>query len=272
MDFLEKLKKAIEKNNSLLSIGLDPDLTKIPPHLQQTKDWIFEFNKGIIDTTHDLVCTYKPNIAFYSSLGVYGTQSLHKTIEYIHSEYIDIPVILDAKRGDIGNTAEKYAEEVFDVFEADAVTVSPYLGLDSLEPFLKRKEKGIIILCKTSNKSTIDFQDLEVDGNPLYIHVAEKVVEWNKTYQNCLLVTGALWPEQLKKIREIASDMFFLVPGIGTQGGDLENTLKNGLTKDKSGLIISSSRGILYASDGKDFAEKAREEAQKLKDSINQYR
>lgn len=271
MDFLDNLKKAIKKNNSLLSIGIDPDLTKIPPHLQETKDWIFEFNKAIIDATQDLVCIYKPNIAFYSALGVYGLQSLQKTIDYIH-RYTSIPVILDAKRGDIGNTSEKYAEEAFDVLEADAVTVNPFLGLDSLEPFLKRKEKGIIILCKTSNKSALDFQDLEIDGKPIYLHIAKKVVEWNKTYKNCLLVTGATWPEQLKEIRNIANDLFFLVPGIGTQGGDLENTLKYGLTKDKTGLIIHAGRTILYASSKKDFAEKAREEAMKLKESINHYR
>lgn len=282
MDFIQKLEKSIQKNNSLLCIGLDTDISKIPKHLLKTKDHVFNFNKSIIDNTHDLVCCYKLNIAYYSSLGVYGLQSLQKTIKYIHDHYTSIPVILDAKRGDIGNTSEQYAKEVFDVLDADAVTVNPYLGFDSLEPFLKRREKGVIILCRTSNLGASDFQDTQVaiethpkGGNrkfePLYVKVAKKIVEWNKVHKNCLMVVGATWPNELKKIRSIAKDMFFLIPGVGAQGGDLKKTLELGLTKEKSGLIIHSARGIIYASTKEDFAKMARKKAQELKDTINNF-
>lgn len=250
MKFLQKLDVSIKKNNSLLCIGLD--------------NCDFEFNKKIIDQTHDLVCCYKANIAFYSAQGINGLDSLIKTIRYIHERY-DLPFILDAKRADIGNTAGNYVKEAFDVFAADAVTVNPYLGFDSIEPFLKRKDKGVIILCRTSNKSASDFQDLIVDGKPLYLKVARKVVEWNKKYKNCLMVVGATWPEELKKIRKIAPEMFFLIPGIGAQGGDLEKTLKYGLTKQNSGLIIHSSRSIIYDNN-------PRAKTEELKNAINKYR
>lgn len=279
MDFLEKVKKAIEQNNSLLCIGLDTDVEKIPSHLKSEPDPIFSFNKLIIDATHDVVCCYKANIAFYSSQGLKGIESLIKTIKYIHEQFPNIPVILDAKRADTGNTSEQYAKEVFDVIGADAVTVNPYLGLDSIEPFLKRKEKGVIVLCKTSNLGALDFQDLKIDGEPLYVRVAQKVVTWHQTYGNCLLVVGATWPEELKKVRDHAPNMFFLIPGVGKQGGDLQKTLENGLTADKSGLtpmksglIIHSARAIIYASGGEDFAQVAREKAEELKNTINQYR
>lgn len=265
MNFGKKLEKIIKKNNSLLCIGLDPDLEKIPSHLLKTKNPIFEFNKAIVDSTNDLVCCYKPQIAFYASNGLPGIKALIQTITYIHLKYPQIPVILDAKRGDIGSTAEQYAKEVFDVYRVDAVTVNPYLGFDSLKPFLEKEDKGIIILARTSNPGAKDFQDLKVNKTPLYIEIAKKVVDWDKTYGNCLMVVGATWPEQLKEIRSIVKDMFFLVPGIGAQGGDLEKTLKAGLTKNKSGLIINSSRGII-------FSENPRKEAKKLKDLINKYR
>jgi len=270
MNFQKKLDKIIAKNNSLLSIGLDPDKNIIPNHLLSI-DPLFEFNKAIIDATFDLVCVYKPNTAFYEAYGIKGIESLKKTIEYIKSAHPEIPIIADAKRADIGKTSEKYAKSVFDYFGCDAVTVNPYLGLDSIEPFLKYKDKGIIILCRTSNPSASDFQDLMIDNNPLYIHVARKVVEWDKKYHNCLMV-GATWPEQLKEIRKIAPEMFFLVPGIGSQGGDLKKTLQFGLTKNRSGLIIHSSSAIIYASDEKDFAQKAREVAKALRDEINKER
>lgn len=272
MKFQKKLEKIIKKNNSLLSIGLDPDLEKIPQHLKKYKDPFFNFNKQIIDATYDLVCAYKPQIAFYASNGLPGIKALIQTIAYIHHKYPQIPVILDAKRGDIESTAEQYAKEVFDVYLADAVTVNPFLGFDSLKPFLKRENKGIIILARTSNPGASDFQDLNLNGVPLYVAVAKKIVIWNKVYKNCLMVVGATWPEQLKKIREISPDMFFLVPGVGSQGGDLKNTLKNGLRKDKSGLIIQASRSIIYASNKTNFASAARKEALKLKESINKYR
>ncbi len=263
MDFLKKLQEAIKKNDSLLCVGLDPDLDKIPEKFKSEQDPIFSFNKYIVDQTADLVCVFKPNIAFYAAYGLPGIEQLKKTIDYVHSK--DLPLLLDAKRGDIGSTAQAYVKEVFDELNVDAVTVNPYLGFDALEPFLERKDKGIVILCRTSNPGASDFQDLKVGDEALYLKVAEKVVEWDKKYGNCLMVVGATWPEQLKQIRELAPDMFFLIPGIGAQGGDLENTLKNGLNNKKSGLIISSSRGILYA-------ENPKEEAKKIKEEINSYR
>lgn len=265
MRFLQKLNNAIKKNNSLLCVGLDPDLEKIPSNLLKFPNPIFGFNKEIIDATADLVCCFKPQFAFYASNGLPGIKALIQTIAYIHLKYPQIPVILDAKRGDIESTAEQYAKEVFDVYLADAVTVNPFLGLDSLKPFLKRGDKGIIILARTSNPGASDFQDLRINTTPLYMEIAKKVVVWNKTYGNCLMVVGATWPQQLKEMRSIAKDMFFLIPGIGVQGGDLKKTLKAGLTKNKSGLIISSSRGII-------FSENPREEALMLKEEINKYR
>ncbi|MDP2637823.1 MAG: orotidine-5'-phosphate decarboxylase [Candidatus Levybacteria bacterium] len=272
MKFQKRLDKAINKNNSLLCIGLDPDRKKIPSHLLEQQDPIFEFNKAIIDSTHDLVCAYKPNIAYYSAQGSDGLKSLQETIRYIHNNYADIPVILDAKRADIGNTSEKYALELFRIFGADAVTVSPYLGFDSIEPFLKHRDKGVIILCRTSNHGAEDFQDLEINGEPLYIKVAKKIKEWNLQYKNCLMVIGATWPQQLKEVRKVTDDIFFLVPGIGSQHGDLENTIRYGVNKKGSGLIISASRSIIYASSQLDFANSARTEALRLKESINKYR
>ncbi len=265
MKFQRKLNNAIKKNNSLLCVGLDPDLKKIPSHLFDGKDSIFEFNKIIIGATHDLVCAYKPNIAYYSALGLDGLKSLQETIKYIHGEYSDIPVILDAKRADIGNTSENYATEAFKTLDTDAVTVNPYLGFDSIEPFLKYKDKGIVLLCRTSNPGASDFQDLKIKKEPLYIKVARKITDWDQKYKNCLMVIGATWPDELKTVRNIAPNMFFLIPGIGAQGGDLEKILKAGLTKDKSGLIISSSRGII-------FSENPRKEALKLRNEINKFR
>ena len=272
MTFKQKLENIIKKNNSLLCVGLDSDLEKIPRHLHKKENPIFEFNKIIIDKTYDLVCAYKPNIAFYASEGLLGLKQLVQTIFYIRLKYPDIPIILDAKRADIGSTSMLYAKEAFDVLKADAVTVNPYLGFDSLRPFLERKGKGIIILCRTSNQGASDLQDLNVNKNPLYLEVAKKVVEWNKMYKNCLMVVGATWPQQLKKIREIASDMFFLIPGVGAQNGNLKNTLRYGFDKNFSGLIISASRSIIFASEEFDFAERAREEALELKNEINKYR
>ena len=260
MNFQDKLDKAISKNNSLLCVGLDPDFTKLKKGQGQ-----FEFNKTIIDQTAGLVCAFKPQIAFYAAAGLEGLDDLKKTIRYIHENYQNVPVILDAKRGDVGHTSEMYIKEVFDVYGADAVTVNPYCGFDSIEPFFKRSDKGIVVLCRTSNPSAADFQDLKIDGEPLFIKVARKVVDWDKKYKNLLIVVGATYPNEMKMIREIASKMTFLVPGVGSQSGDLENTLKNGLRKDGRGLIISSSRDIIYAQDPKLAA-------QKLKDEINKYR
>jgi len=272
MNFQTKLNTTIKKNNSLLCIGLDPEIEKLPKHLLKKADPVFEFNKSIIDKTEDLVCTYKPNIAFYEAYGLTGLASLKKTIDYIHSKYKEIPIILDAKRADIGNTAKMYAKAVFEYWNVDSITLNPYLGFDAIEPFLEYKNKGIIVLCRTSNPSASNFQDLKINGKKLFVKVAEEVIKWNKKYRNCLIVIGSTWPEEMKIIRRMAEDMFFLVPGTGTQGGDLKKTLESGLTKDKSGLIINVSRGIIYASNRKDFAEKARQKAIEIRDEINKYR
>lgn len=272
MTFLEQLEQTIQDHNSLLCIGLDTDVAKIPKHLQLEQDSVYLFNKAIVDATSELVCAYKINIAFYSAYGEYGLNSLLQTVSYIKDTYEHIPVILDAKRGDIGETSEKYANEAFDVIDADAVTVSPYMGFDSIAPFLKRKDKGVIVLARTSNPGAADFEDLLIDGKPLFSKVAEKVLEWHKEYKNCLLVVGATAPKQLEEIRSIAPDMVFLVPGIGAQGGDIEATLKAGLRADKAGLIINSSRSIIYASTEADFAQVAQNKAKELKDQINTYR
>jgi orotidine 5'-phosphate decarboxylase subfamily 2 len=260
VDFTKKLDSAIAKNNSLLCVGLDPDPSKL-----KKGETLFGFNKRIIDQTADFVCSYKPNIAFYEAAGFQGLEDLKKTINYLKKSYTKIPIILDAKRADMDNTAQAYARSAFDFYGADAVTVNPYFGLDSLEPFLKRRENGVIVLCRTSNPSASDFQELLVNGLPLYIKVAQKVVQWNKKYKNLMLVVGATNPLQMKRIRRVAMNMTFLVPGIGAQGGDLESIMKNGLTKDGKGLIISASRSIIYDQDPGTAA-------QNLKNEINKYR
>ena len=272
MTFEQKVDKASEKNNSLLCLGLDPDLEKLPKHLLKQKNPLFEFNKKIIDVTYNLVCVYKPNIAFYEALGIEGLEQLKLTIEYIQKNYPQTPILLDAKRGDIGNTAEKYAQSVFDYWKVDAVTVNPYQGFDSIEAYLKYKDKGIIVLCRTSNPGAADFQDLKVNGEPLYISVAKKIIQWNKKCKNCLLFMGATWPQQIKKVRKLAPYMLFLVAGVGAQKGELENAITSGLRKDKKGLMINVSRSILYAGDGEDFMIQARNEAQAYKDAINSFR
>lgn len=272
MTFLEQLELTIQDHNSLLCIGLDTDVAKIPQHLQLEQDSVYLFNKAIIDATSELVCAYKINIAFYSAYGEYGLNSLLQTVSYIKDTYEHIPVILDAKRGDIRETSEKYANEAFDVIGADAVTVNPYMGFDSVEPFLKRRNKGVIFLARTSNPGALDFEELLIEGTPLYSKVTQKVAEWHKEYKNCLLVVGATAPKQLEEIRKIAPDMVFLIPGIGAQGGDLGATLKAGLRADKAGLLINSSRSIIYASNEGDFAQKAMEKAQELRDQINTFR
>jgi orotidine-5'-phosphate decarboxylase len=272
MSFKKKLEKAVRKNDSLVCVGLDTDSKKIPETVARKSDPIFKFNKAIIDSTADLVCAYKPQIAFYAAEGEQGLSALKKTVNYLNKNYPWIPIICDAKRGDIGNTAAKYTEEIFDWFGFDAATVNPYLGFDSIKPFLERKDKGIIILCRTSNPGASDFQDLKIKGKPLYQKVAEKVTKWDKKFSNCLMVVGATWPSQLAQIRKIAPDIPLLVPGIGAQGGDVEAVVKNGQDKRGTGLIINSSRGIIYASNDPDFAKAARGEAQKLRNEINRYR
>jgi orotidine-5'-phosphate decarboxylase len=270
MSFIEKLRTAWKRNNSLVCVGIDPDLSRLPTHFAKTADSIFAFNKEIIDATHDLVCAYKPQIAYFAAIA--AEQQLAQTIDYIRSNYPHIPIILDAKRGDIGSTAEMYAQEAFSRYNADAVTVNPYLGYDSAEPFLRYKDRGIILLCRTSNSGAGDIQDLIVDGVPIYEHVAKIISDkWNAN-NNCLLVVGATWPAQMAKIRNIVGEMAFLVPGVGAQGGDVEAMVTAGQTSDGTGLIINSARGILYASSGADFAIVARAETLSLRDTINKFR
>ena len=261
MTFLKALDSACERNESLVCVGLDVDLAKISKELLISEDPIFDFNKRIIDSTSDLVCAYKPNIAFYEMYGIYGMSSLIRTIEYIPD---DIPVILDAKRGDIGHTAQAYAKSVFEIYKADSTTINPYLGYDSVKPFIEYRDKGVFILCLTSNAGYKDFQACDEDSLPLYKHVAIHVKEWN-IYGNCGLVVGATKPEELKEIRELAGDMPILIPGVGAQGGDLEHSVKYGVTKKGNRAIINSSRGIIYAED----PAKA---AKQLRDDINRYR
>lgn len=272
MKFQEKLDALIEKNNSLVCIGLDSNFSNLPQHLLKSSDPQFEFNKAIIDKTYDLIGSYKLNSAFYEGRGEEGIKELKMTCDYIRDHYPEIPMILDAKRADIGNTNNGYVQFVFDYLGVDAVTLHPYLGHEALRPFLDRKDKGCIILCRTSNPGAGEFQDLSINGRPFYLHVAEKVSrEWNYN-NNCMLVVGATYPEEMKEIRKIVGDMTFLVPGIGAQGGDLEKTIKAGLNSHKMGLIIHSARGIIFASLDQDFADRAREEAIKLKDEINRFR
>ena len=270
MDFREKLGKIVKKNNSLLCVGLDVDKEKMPQFLfEKSKDPFFVFNRSIIDATKDLVCAYKLNMAFYEALGIDGFELLEKTISYIPAEVV---VVLDGKRNDIGNTARKYAQSLFEIYKADAVTVNPYLGKDSVTPFLEYKDKCTFILCRTSNPSAIDFQDLTVSKTPLYQLIARKIKEWN-IYGNCGAVVGATYPDELRIIRDILGDEApLLIPGIGKQGGDVEKTVEYGTNKKGEMAIINSSRGIIYAGYGKDFAKTSRESTIMLRDEINSYR
>lgn len=271
MKFYEKLASAWEKSNSLVCVGLDPDLKKLPECLKNEKYPIFTFNKNLIDATREHACCYKPQAAYYAGQG--ADDELLMTMEYLKEVCPEIPVILDAKRADIGNTTMMYALEAFDRYKADAVTVNPYMGMDALKPFLDYEDKGVVVLCRTSNKGAKEIQEMRLaDGRELYKYVASLIAgTWNYN-KNTMLVAGATFPEELGEIRQIVGDTPLLVPGIGAQGGDLEGVLKNGLTANKTGLVINSSRGIIYASSGTDFAEKAHDEALKLKNAINAFR
>ncbi len=262
MRFTDKLLSASRQNRSLLCIGLDPD-----PELMPVAD-VLEFNKSIIEATGDLVCAYKPNLAFYEALGTGGPGILEQTIKHIPG---DIPVIGDAKRGDIGNTAKAYAKALFSVYGFDAATVSPYLGADSVEPFTDYRDKGVFILCRTSNPGARDFQDLRTDGLPLYEVVAQRAAEWN-AHDNVGLVVGATYPEQLGRVRSICPDMCLLIPGIGAQGGDLPAAVGYGVDARGEKAIINVSRQVLYASRGKDYASTARKAAERIRDQINDCR
>jgi orotidine-5'-phosphate decarboxylase len=268
--FIETLGHAWDRNDSLLCIGLDPEIERFPQAVRAQPSPIFQFNRAVIDATHDLVCAYKPQFAHYAAYE--AEDQLERTIEYVHRTYPHVPVILDAKRGDVGNTAERYAIEAFERYGADAVTVNPYLGSDSLEPFLRHADKGVIVLCRTSNPGAGEVQDLSVGGRPLYQAVAELAARrWNSR-GNCLLVVGATYPRELAEVREIVGDMALLVPGIGAQGGDVAQAVQSGQTRGGTGLIVSSSRGILYASSGADFAAAARATASNLRAQINSSR
>ena len=270
MNFISALEAAWEYKNTLLCVGLDPDPNKIPPHILKMDMPIFQFNRAIVNATGDLVCAYKPQIAFYSALK--AEDQLEMTVDYIHTNLPDIPIILDAKRGDISSTANMYAKEAFERYHADAVTVNPYMGGDTLDPFLKHKDKGVIILCRTSNPGAMEIQDLESNGKKIYQIIAIKAsTEWNYN-GNVTLVVGATYPNELREIRDLVGDMPLLVPGIGAQGGDVKKAVINGRDSKGAGMIINSSRGIIYASPGRDFEDAARNAAINLRDEINLYR
>ena len=269
--FLSRLRSSWERSGSLVCVGLDPEIERFPPQVADHPSPIFQFNRAIIDATADLVCAYKPQFAHYAAYE--AEDQLQRTIEYIHSAYPGVPVILDSKRGDVGNTAERYAIEAFERYGADAVTVNPYLGGDSLEPFLRHEDRGVIVLCRTSNAGARDLQDLFVgSGRRLFHAVAELATrQWNSR-GNVMLVVGATYPAELSEVRAIVGDMPLLVPGVGAQGGDVAQAVRNGQTGEGTGLLISSSRGILYASGGEDFAAAARTATLELRERINAQR
>ena len=270
MIFMKSLTDAWRRADSLVCVGLDPEPSKFPARLRDDPDAIFAFCRAIVDATADLVCAFKPQIAHFAAHR--AEDALERLIAHIHAAHPGVPVILDAKRGDIGSTAQHYAQEAFVRYGADAVTVNPYLGRDSVQPFLDHADKGVILLCRTSNPGSRDLQELDVGGRKLYQHVAELVArEWNGN-GNCALVVGATWPEELADVRRRVGDVPLLVPGVGAQGGDVEAVVKNGRTTDGAGLMISSSRAILYASNGDDFADAARNAALTLRDEINRHR
>ncbi len=270
MTFTDTLAAAWQHNNSLLCVGLDPDPAKFPAHLKGKTDAIYEFCKSIADATADLVCCFKPQIAYFAAHR--AEDQLEALIAHIHANCPGIPVILDAKRGDIGSTAEQYAVEIFERYRADAITVNPYMGKDSVDPYLAYPDKGVILLCRTSNPGGSDLQFLDVGGKKLYEHVAELVAtKWNTTGQ-CALVVGATFPGEISRVREIVGNLPLLVPGIGAQGGDVEATVKAGRTANGAGLMINSSRAILYAGKDENYADAARRAAVETRDLINRYR
>lgn len=269
MQFIDSLQTAWREQNSLLCVGLDPDIARMPAHLGNSRAAILAFNKQLIAATAEYACCFKPQIAYYSAVG--AERELQQTIAYIKQHYPRLPVILDAKRGDIGATAAQYAIEAFVRYGADAVTLNPYMGGDTIAPYLAYKNKGVVVLCRTSNPGSGEFQGLLVNGESVAWQVAKRAMEWNKN-QQVMLVVGATYPEELAKIRALVGDMPLLVPGIGAQGGDLAAVLKHGLDHRSGGLVINSSRNIIYASGGKDFAAAAGMAAKTLRDEINAHR
>lgn len=274
--FLSKLEQCWQQD-TLVCVGLDSDYARLPESVRQGKtveEALFAFNREIVDATHDLVCAYKPNAAFYEAQGDGGLRALVRTVQYIRETYSHIPVILDAKRADIGSTNAGYVAAAFDIIGVDAITVHPYLGREALAPFLERKEKGIIVLVKTSNPGADEFQDLPVGefGLPLYQVVARHVAKsWNDN-GNCAVVVGATYPKELRRVRAMIGDMPILVPGVGAQGGEVAATVQAGKDSRGWGMIISASRSILFASPDRDFAQAARQATEQLRDDINRYR
>lgn len=262
----QQLCDQIKIKKSFLCVGLDVDLDKIPKHVLELEDPIFEFNKAIIDATHDLAVAFKPNIAFFEAYGIKGWTSLQKTINYINDNYPEIFTIADAKRGDIGNTSSMYAKAFYEDLNFDSVTIAPYMGKDSVEPFLAFENKHAILLALTSNEGAFDFQTLQVDGKEIYKHVLETSKTW-KNSENLMYVVGATKAEYFTEIRKIVPNSFLLVPGVGAQGGSLSEVCKYGMN-DTVGLLINSSRGIIYASNGPDYAAVARTEALKMQQEM----
>ncbi len=274
MTFINKLAAAWAANDSLLCVGLDPDIAKFPAQLQGQPQSIYAFCKAIIDATAGMACAFKPQIAYFAALR--AEDQLEAICDYLRKTYPAIPIVLDAKRGDIGATAEQYAREAFERYGADAVTVNPYMGYDSVAPYLEWKDRGVIVLCRTSNPGGSDLQFLTADGMPIYQHVAHLVADkWNTSGQ-CGLVVGATFPDELAQVRRIVGDMPLLVPGIGAQGGDIQATVNAGKTANGTGMMINSSRAILYAKPdekaGEDFTQAARRVAMETRDAINRFR
>jgi orotidine-5'-phosphate decarboxylase len=270
--FIEKLAAAWRSQDSQLCVGFDPDPARFPAHLQREPDAVLQFCTAIADATADAACAFKPQIAYFAAMR--AEDQLEALCAYLRERYPHIPVVLDAKRGDIGATAEQYAREAFERYGADAVTVNPYMGFDSVQPYLEWKDRGVVVLCRTSNAGGSDLQFLEVNGKPLYQHVATLVADkWNTNGQ-CSLVVGATFPNELAQVRALVGDMPLLIPGIGAQGGDIKATVEAGRTANGTGMMINSSRAILYAkaNDGENFAQAARRVALETRDTINRYR
>jgi len=262
----KELVEQIFTKNSFLCVGLDPDLNKLPKHLLETDDPVFEFNKAIIDATKEYCVAYKPNLAFYECLGIKGWKSFQKTVEYIPEDCL---IIADAKRGDIGNTSLYYAKTFFETYNCDAITIAPYMGSDSIQPFLSYNDKWTIVLAMTSNDGSRDFQYLEAENQPFYAHVVKKCKEWGSD-ENTMFVVGATRSEDILKMREIAPSHFFLVPGVGAQGGSLEEVVKYAMTNE-CGILVNSSRGIIYADQTENFAIRAKKEALKIQSEMEMH-
>ncbi len=273
MDFSTKLAAAWKNNNSLLCVGLDPDLEKMPTSIRQRADAIVYFNQEIIKATAPYVCAFKLNSAFYEAYGSVGIEQLKATADYIKAHYADLPIIIDAKRADIGNTNKGTVTFVFNYLHGDAVTLNPYLGQEALLPFLERSDKGSIILCRTTNAGSGEFQDLQVEGKPLYAIIAKSVKETWNTRNNCALVVGAMYPKELKEVRQIVGeDMVLLVPGLGAQGGEPKAIVQAAINSSGNGIVISSSRDIIYAASDDSFTEAAKQKAITVRDEINAFR